>query len=307
MAVLLHIFTYVALVIAVVAIVVKAYKYASMPIHLRWELYPVPKEGDKVAHGGSFYEDLDWWTKKRPNSLVSEVMAMVPEMLFIKVLYENNRKLWYRSFPFHFGLYILIGTMGLVVFQGLLGVTGLKFPLPILQLLTGFTALLGTLGLILATIGAAALLHRRLTDEDLIDFTAPRDIFNLVAFLAALVSAWIGIVFSQNGMMNLQMYVYNLLTFNLTAEVGGIWFGISMLLFSFLILYVPLTHMSHFITKFFMWDKVRWDDEPNMRGSVIEQKIMTNVGYPVSWAGKHLNADGKKNWVDIATEDMAQK
>ena len=34
---------------------------------------------------------------------------MIPEMLLLKGLWEFNRKLWYRSFPFHFGLYILIG------------------------------------------------------------------------------------------------------------------------------------------------------------------------------------------------------
>ena len=40
---------------------------------------------------------------------------MIPEMLLIKALWENNRSLWYRSFPFHFGLYVLIGWAGLLV------------------------------------------------------------------------------------------------------------------------------------------------------------------------------------------------
>ena len=32
---------------------------------------------------------------------------MVPEMLFLHGLRTFNRSLWYRSFPFHFGLYLL--------------------------------------------------------------------------------------------------------------------------------------------------------------------------------------------------------
>jgi len=40
----------------------KAYQFAKMPLHGRMELYPVPKENG-FEHGGSFYEEVAWWSK----------------------------------------------------------------------------------------------------------------------------------------------------------------------------------------------------------------------------------------------------
>ena len=35
----------------------RAVRYARSPIHLRWEVYPVPHEAhDRAGHGGSSYE-----------------------------------------------------------------------------------------------------------------------------------------------------------------------------------------------------------------------------------------------------------
>jgi hypothetical protein len=50
---------------------------------LRWELYPVPHEApERAEHGGSYFEESDWWTKKRKFNLGGELAAMLPEMLF---------------------------------------------------------------------------------------------------------------------------------------------------------------------------------------------------------------------------------
>ncbi|MBI4831703.1 MAG: nitrate reductase, partial [Candidatus Lindowbacteria bacterium] len=112
---LAYLITYAAFITFVVAVVVRIYKIETMPVHLRWELYPVAHEGKRAHYGGSYFEEVDWWTKPRHFSLIGELKGMIPEMLFIKALWENNRPLWYRSFPFHFGLYLLIGWAGLLV------------------------------------------------------------------------------------------------------------------------------------------------------------------------------------------------
>jgi hypothetical protein len=62
--------------------------------------------------------------------------------------------------------------------------------------------------------------------------------------------------------------------------------------------------MSHFFTKWFMWDKIRWDDEPMTRGCAMEPLVNECLRQTVTWSGPHLKADGKKNWIDIATEEM---
>ena len=39
----------------------------------------------------------------------------------------------------------------------------------------------------------------------------------------------------------------------------------------------------------------------------MEAEIQDLLEQPVSWAGPHLKADGKKNWVDIATSTGAEE
>ena len=48
----LQILTYLSGLVFVIAFAAKISKYATMPMHVRWELYPIPHEGQ--AWGGSF-------------------------------------------------------------------------------------------------------------------------------------------------------------------------------------------------------------------------------------------------------------
>ena len=43
----------------------RALKISSMPLHLRWELAPVPHEKGRNKYGGSYFEEYEWWNKKR--------------------------------------------------------------------------------------------------------------------------------------------------------------------------------------------------------------------------------------------------
>lgn len=305
---LLHLITYAAFVTFVVAVAVRAYKIHTMPVHLRWELYPVAHEGKRAGYGGSYFEELDWWTKPRKFSLIGELKGMIPEMLFIKALWENNRPLWYRSFPFHFGLYCLIGWAGLLVVGAIAQIAGVQVVAGSESIVGAaihyLTILAGAIGLILANIGALALLHRRLTDEDLQGYTSPAHIFNLSAFSAALLIAFFTYILADQTFSIARGYVHSLLTFNINAPVGSSAVAVEFLLFSLLLAYVPLTHMSHFFTKFFFYHYIRWNDKPNLVGSKLEKEITEALGYPVSWSGPHLKADGKKNWADIATEEV---
>ncbi|MCK7515284.1 MAG: hypothetical protein MZV70_72345 [Desulfobacterales bacterium] len=41
------------------------YRQITLPLHVRWEIYPVQHETTaKVAYGGSYMEELNWWEKK---------------------------------------------------------------------------------------------------------------------------------------------------------------------------------------------------------------------------------------------------
>jgi hypothetical protein len=114
-----------ALAVFLLGCAIRAVGYASQPLHLRWELYPVPHEDPRRArHGGSYFEELGGREQRgRPNRL-GELRVMLAEILLMRGLWEHNRPLWYRSYPFHLGLYLLAGTAGLVVLAALLALHG---------------------------------------------------------------------------------------------------------------------------------------------------------------------------------------
>jgi nitrate reductase gamma subunit len=76
---------------------------------------------------------------------------------------------------------------------------------------------------------------------------------------------------------------------------------VEIVLASLLIAYIPLTHMSHFFTKWFLYHDVRWNDEPNVAGGRIERRVAEALQYPVSWSAPHIRGDGKKTWAEAAT------
>ncbi|MFY9121343.1 MAG: nitrate reductase gamma subunit, partial [Syntrophomonadaceae bacterium] len=86
----------------------KAIQYARMPLHGRMELYPVPQEKGRHTYGGSYMEEPEWWKKPRQVSKLSEIADMLKEMLLIKKLFDNQRSLWWVSYSFHLGLYLLM-------------------------------------------------------------------------------------------------------------------------------------------------------------------------------------------------------
>jgi nitrate reductase gamma subunit len=125
----LMILTYVSVIVFLVGLIYRAFKILSMPVHLRWELSPVPHEKGRSRYGGSYFEEYEWWTKKRAISKISELFAMAQEIVLLKGVWEHNRKLWFFSFPFHFGgLYLVAGMAGLWGLGALLGILELKYP-----------------------------------------------------------------------------------------------------------------------------------------------------------------------------------
>ena len=236
-------------------------------------------------------EELNWWEKEKKSSLYNEIKYMVPEILLLRSLKEENPRLWRLSFPFHFGLYLLIGTLALLVlgaFSMVLEVSIAPGKGAFASLLYYLTILCGFLGLILGTGGTAALLWRRLKDPELANYSAFSDAFD-----------------------GARAYIYSLLT--LGGLAGGVGEGhtflgaLSIVLSSLIIAYVPLTHMSHMFMKYFLYHSVRWEDTPNLKGGKMEAAILQNLGFKPTWASLHIGADGKKTWGEIATSGPKEK
>jgi nitrate reductase gamma subunit len=307
MSVVLYGIAYLAAGIFIIAVIARTIMWAKMPLHLRWELYPVAHEAGRAQYGGSYLEESEWWTKPRETSLWGDLKMMVPEIVFLVALKEHNPKLWVRSYPFHFGLYLMTGC---AVVMGGVGILAAVWPAVLaggLGVLAHYAVLvLGVGGLCLGFLGALGLLHRRLSDPDLRDFTSGADIFNLVFFVAAFGTGLLTFIVADRDFSTASFFVNNLVLFKMGAIPGAglkiVLPVLTVVLLSVLLAYIPLTHMSHFIGKYFAYHSIRWNDKPNLRGGSEEATIGKLLRKPVSWAAPHIRGDGKRTWADVATE-----
>ena len=152
--------------------------------------------------------------------------------------------------------------------------------------------------------GGLGLLIKRLTDEDLKPFTTFGHIFNLLFFIVALgIAAWYFVAFDSQPLLgDLRGVVQGLVTLKAVEMTAPLF--VHVVILALLLAYIPYTHMSHFFVKYFLYHDIRWDDEPNLKGGPYEARIGEVVGYRPTWSAEHVGADGKKNWADIATEEV---
>ena len=288
--------TYLSVVVFIGGVVLRALKYARAPMHLRWELYPVPHEKGK-DYGGSYFEEPDWWARPLERSLAGEIGAMLEEMLLIRSLWHRNRGQWYASFPFHFGIYLLAGLVFLLIVGAAAEVAaGTASASSMLQPLT---VIVGALGIILATCGCIALLWRRLTDPNLRATSTLADYANLVILLAAFLGACYAWLSSDSSFSQLREYFKALLTLSPPSSISSA-VAAEVILASLFLIYLPFTHMTHFVAKYFTYHQVRWDDAPNLGDPKTLARLQANLSRPVDWSGPHIQSG--KSWAEVASE-----
>jgi nitrate reductase gamma subunit len=300
MAQLVYILTYLAVVVFVAATLKRIVAYKNNPQHLRWELYPVPHEtGGRAEYGGSCLEEVDWWQKPRETSRAGELSVMIPEMLFLKALWEHNRPLWLVSFPFHFGLYLTIGLVGLLVLGALGQLVGMSAESGLLSLIVGVSAILGPVAFGLSLLGGIGLLRRRLSDTALRNYSSPEHYFNLGLFIATMSVALITWASVDPTFALARGFIAGLITFNL-EDPGSSLFLLQVVLAILTMAYIPFTHMSHFFMKYFLYHDIRWEDKPNVNAPEIDEGIGQVLGFAPTWSASHIDIPGKKTWADIA-------
>jgi nitrate reductase gamma subunit len=293
---MVQVLAYVAVAVFLVGMARRAVRYMSTPMHLRWELYPVPHEGGKE---GSYFEELDWWEKPRHSSMMGELKVMVPEILLLVGLWEHNRKLWFASFPFHAGIYVTIMFLVLLLGGGIAQAAGASVSADSdAAALHYITIVVGAVGIISTGIGALGLLVMRLSDRGLRLYAVPADYFNLGLILAMAVVALISWLAVDQSFTEAREYTEGLVSFGQPADTSGLIVTQSLLLSLFLV-YLPFTHMTHFLGKFFTYHLVRWDDAPNLRGSKYERLIASLLQRPVAWSAPHVQQG--KSWAEVAT------
>jgi len=249
--------------------IVRAVRYARQPVHLRWEIYPVPQ--GKLA----------------------ELRVMVPEILFLKGLWQFNRRMWAVSYPFHLGLYLITcaAAMGVVS--------------PFAAVLHPVCRAAGIAGLVLVLLGATGLLVKRLANRELRIYTTAADLFNLLFFAATSVLLLAGYLLRPAGAPGPLGILRGALAFDTTVKPPAL-LTAGLVAAALLVAYIPMTHIAHFIAKYFTYHAVRWDERANVPGSSIERKMAEYLMYRPTWAARHVGATGARTWADIATTNPTQ-
>jgi len=202
------------------------------------------------------------------------------------------------------GLYLSIGGLVFLAIGAVLTILGLTPGTSALaSLVQALTQVLAVIGFILGTIGALGLAVKRMTDKALADQSAPIDYMNLL-WLAAIFATGFLVWLGDPGFNVSREFLASLLTFKSMPpemKMTGL-HVINLLLFLSFWAYFPFTHMTHMVSKYFMWDKVKWDDDPNVGDPGMDARIKKYLAYPVTWSAPHIGAEGgKKSWADVAT------
>ncbi len=294
---------YFSFVFCVIVTLYKIGKYAKAPLHLRWELYPVPSE-DEHEHGGSYLERSEWWNTEISEDKGSELIDMLKEMIFIKRLYGSKRRQWYLSFLFHGGIYLLL-LWFVTTFIGsaleLLNITsGIVFGIFFYA-----SMVLGYIGIFATFIGAIGLIVLRSTDNRVSYISAPIDYFNL-SFISLITFSMIISLF-YDPFFN---YARSFLSYLISGAGLILYFkqpylplasSLNVVLLCVFLLYLPFTKMTHFLGKYFTYHKVQWDSRPNMIAGKYDEKkdllIRENLNLRVPWDAPHAPKD--KKWEEV--------
>jgi len=299
---LVQIISYAAVAVGLLAMIAKAWRYIKAPEHFRWELYPVPHERGRAAYGGSYLEELDWWSKPRHSDFFREIKEMAQEILLLKGVFHHNKKVWIFSMPFHLGMYVGIGWLGLLLIGAIIEASGGTIAAAsggISAIIHYVTVICGYAAMILAGFGALGLFFWRLSDSNQRPYNAPVEYLNLLFFDVVIAIALIAHLTADPGFAGLRAYMQSLITVS-SAPAMSAMLTTEIVLGSLLIMYIPLGRMSHFVAKYFLYHSVRWNDEPNPRGSKIEARIAQLLQQKVGWAGPHIQTG--QPWTEVVKE-----
>ncbi len=187
--------TYISYLFVVAAYTYKVMHVARMPMHLRWELYPVPYE-KKRPYGGSYLEDLEWWKHPQERSILSAILNMLKKYLFFTGYYQKNRRYWVSLYAWHVGFYLIVLSHVLSFLSAFLMVTtGIAVSAGSVNAVGGalyyLTIIVAAVSYVAGSFGSIGLFIERRTDSSLRKYAAPYNYFNYVFFLIVFVSGFV--------------------------------------------------------------------------------------------------------------------
>lgn len=263
----------------------KIYRVATAPLNVRWEVYPVPHEqGARREYGGSYMEEVDWAKKPRAGSLVAEFVEMGAEIFLLqRVRKYNVYGVWLLSLAMHWGLYLGVGLLGLLVIENAL------------PMLAPLTNVVGVVAFALGTIGALGLVVKRASDRHLNLYTAPIDYFNLLLIAAIFVLGLASFAIAGSFAAH-RAYIGSVLT--LTPAPLPPLVALTFLVFELFVIYMPFSKLIHYFAKYFTYHSQLWDDAFKVKGSPTDKKVAEQLAYTAAWSAPHVLPG--KSWLEQA-------
>ncbi|MFC1977211.1 respiratory nitrate reductase subunit gamma [Chloroflexota bacterium] len=284
----------------IVAYVYKVSKIAKMPLHVRWELSPIPHEKG-YQHGGSYFEELEWWNRPQEKNTFRSILYLLKEYFLFKGYFLKKRAYWLSLYPWHVGFYLIVSFHILNFFAALAMVTG---DITVSSISTSslgvglyyVTLVIAVGGFALGSFGSVGMLIERLVNKDLKEFASPMNYFNYIFFLIVFLSGLISWAFFDPTLSAYREFWASLITFQFTVVEAATYTHI--MLFSLFLMYLPFTRSTHYITILIAYFGILWGDKPNLRGGEMESEIQGVLGKTVHWSAPHIQS-GKK-WSDNA-------
>jgi len=229
-------------------------------------------------------EEVDWAKKPRAGSRVAEFVEMGTEVFLLqRVRKPNPCGIWLLSMALHWGLYLGVGLLGLLV----IGSFG---AIPAFAILTN---VLGIVACALGTMGAFGLAIKRATDRHLNLYTAPIDYFNLLLIAAIFVlglASWA----MTGSFAPHQAYIGSVLALKPTAL--PLLISLTFLLFEVFMIYMPFSKLIHYFAKYFTYHSQLCDDAFKTRGSPTDKKVTEQLAYTPAWSAPHVVPG--KSWLE---------
>lgn len=274
-------------------------KYAQMPAHLRWELYPVPHD-----EGKSYLEETDWSTKERNKNLLKDVLFIVKDYLTFFQYFKLNRAYWVVLYMWHVGFYLIVTFHGLVAIGAIAMIAGADISAESsntgVLILYYLTLVVGVAGFGLGCLGSIGVMIKRLADRDLNLFASLKNYFSYVFYFFVFLSGLIAWAVYDPTFAVYREFYSGVFTFDVVPVDPAL--VAHAVLFALFLFYMPSTQAMHYATKFFAYFAVRWNDSPNFRGSKVEKKLQALLGQTVTWSAPHIQTG--KTWVEVATSDV---
>jgi len=301
MDIFLAFLTYFAYIFIIAMYSFKAIKYLRLPIHLRWELYPVIHE-EGFHYGGSRYESVNWWEQGSKQRSFRGFFFLLKEYLHLGEYFHRHRSYWLALYPWHVGFILIIAFHVLCFFGAVLIVSGIPVSSDSSSL-TGIvfyyaTLVTGAVSFVAGALGSIGLLVKRTADGDLKAYASPLNYFSYLFTLIVFTSGFYAWAFADPTLGEYREFWVGLITLDYAMVMPVT--AIHIIVFNLFLIYLPFTRSFHYITRFFAYFLIRWEDTPNVRGSKLEQRLQDMFKQKITWSAPHIKPG--QTWEEAAKD-----